>query len=135
MPTKQQWYDTINAISDKQYDEINSFEVYTNREFEKPLAEITRVPKEHIPPEEGLTNEQLSILLPKLEDLLIAWHFVPDYPDAVPMRLKYSLLRELWDQEYIFMAEGNIHLDFCGGICENCQILQYCPTGLNSDIN
>jgi len=129
VPNKKEWIDRLNATSSKQYNENNSFEAYTDPINEKKIAEIIGIASNNFPPEKRLTDEQLDTLFTEIEKLFLSWHFILDFPDAVPIRLRYCMVHKLMNNKFIFMAEGNVHLDFCGGLCEYCEILKYCPSG------
>ena len=135
VPDKKEYFTTINAINDKHYDEINCCELYGNGIGRKPLGIIFGIPQEAIPPEDKLSNKQLELLYSEIEKLWNAWHFILDFPEATPMRLRYQMLYDRWNDENVFTAVGDIHYDFCGGCCEGCEILEYCPSGDVGDVN
>lgn len=123
------WLSQMNAIRDEPIDEISSCEVFTERSSYKLLGDIVGIPKEALPSPEQLNDVQVKLIHDDLEKMLIAWHFIPSPPEDVPLRIRYELLRDGLGKDNCFMGIGDVHMDFCGGNCPCCRLLEYCKTG------
>lgn len=83
----------------------------------------------------------LSKKLEVLEEKLWAeFRAVPEFPEGVPEEVQLRLLEEYYrelritgpDPEYAEIeaatgCQGRIVIDFCGGWCPDCQLLDWCP--------
>lgn len=79
----------------------------------RPLSEILGIDQAQLPPVKKLTDGQIAWLYPKVEQLLKAFHFIPDYPEGLPVLEKYRTLREAWNDEQIYVGAGENHIEFC----------------------
>lgn len=84
---------------------------------------------EQLPSEEKMKHRHLEKLIPALEELLIAYRIFPEYPEPTPLKVRYHLLREAWQEPMWMLRSGGLHMDFCTGSCEGCKLLEYCNTG------
>lgn len=126
VPTEEEWLARINATSDQQYDELSCCEYIADPEAMRTLGELIGIPQEMIPPAEKLTDSQIVRLYNEMIDLLEAWHFVPSFPEETPIRLRYILLYLLWNERQPFVGIGELVIDFCSGVCEQCELKSYC---------
>jgi len=74
-----------------------------------------------------LTYEQLNRLCEAFEDLLASWHIYATLPDEVPVDMAYEVLVSTLDQELTLVTTGDIGLDFCDFIPEECVFKEHCP--------
>ncbi len=61
---------------------------------EKPMCQWFGLEKEQFPPSERLTKEQLELMANEFEKLWAAFSFAPDFPDGLPAKRRYELLRD-----------------------------------------
>lgn len=93
-------------------DSIRYAEQFVHGEAQ-PLSQITGIDQEQLPPVDKLNNKQINQLLNELIRLLNNFHFVPDFPEKVPVNLRYKVLREHWNDEYVSVGGGQVHIEFC----------------------
>ena len=79
----------------------------------KPIAVITGIDTNAFPPPEKLTDAQISFLYGEMTLLLQAYCFYADFPKGLPVRLKYKLLREKWNEKAVYTGEGVTCFEFC----------------------
>lgn len=77
------------------------------------LSEIVGIAKIQLPPVGRLSSVQTAKLLDEMLVLLYAYHFVPIFPDDLPSRLKYRVLRANWDSEQVYVGGGESEIEFC----------------------
>lgn len=88
---------------------------------EKPMSEWFGMLKEEFPPAEKLTAEQLELMAAEFEKLWAAYSFEPDFPDGLPAKRRYELMRDYLDQECSHWPGGWVHhFEFCDYDTENC---------------
>jgi len=108
-------------------------------EFEEKMLEIESTPEvsakqifgvsyEELPPVEKLTNEQIQILIDVICDTAAAFKCSFDFPESVPLKLQYQLIRNKFNEDIQIMPGFNLHFDFCSGWCPDCEIADYCKT-------
>ena len=129
VPSAKDWLSQMNALHDEPIDDISSCEIFTEDAYYKLLGDIVGIPKSALPPPEQLNDAQVEMIYFGLEEMLIAWHFVPAPPKNVPLRVRYELLRDALGKENCFMGIGEVYMDFCSGDCPDCRLLEYCETG------
>lgn len=84
------------------------------------LSAIVGIESVQFPPAERLTEDQQVLLYDEMEALLAAYFFVPDFPEGLPVTLRYTLLKSHWDDEYVFMGSGESHIEFCVYAADQC---------------
>ncbi|MFP4622497.1 MAG: hypothetical protein ACLFM7_14400 [Bacteroidales bacterium] len=92
----------------------------------RKLSEIVGIPSMCFPPENQLHVRQIEILAVEMELLLNAYYFFPDFPKGLPARLRYQQLTRIWDDEHVFLTNGENHLEFCDYDESNCPFPGYC---------
>ncbi len=95
------------------------------------LSAIVGIEKIQLPPLEKLKtlpgSQILARLVMEMGVLLKAYHFVPDFPEGLPIEVKYELLREIWDSEEVYVGAGEVHIEFCNYYPDACPFPQeYC---------
>ncbi len=108
-----------DADDPEELEEFADIERYLHGPQEK-LSAIVGIETIQLPPAERLTDDQLARLYEELKALLLAYHFVPDFPEGLPERLCYTLLRAHWDDEHVYVGSGEIHLDYCVYAIDEC---------------
>lgn len=84
------------------------------------LSDIVHIEQIQLPPAERLSDVQISFLYNGMVKLLAAYHFIPDFPDGLPEKIRYPLLREKWESEQVFVGAGEVHLEFCQFESKQC---------------
>lgn len=92
----------------------------------RKLSEIVGIPSIVFPPENRLTDTQMEILAGEMERLLKAYYFYPEFPNGVPGRIRYRNLVKIWDDEHVFLINGETYLEFCDYDESHCPFPGYC---------
>jgi hypothetical protein len=96
------------------------------------LSEIVGIEASMLPADHLLSDGHTELLASKMESLLIAFHFYPDFPTnngkTVPPRLRYRAMRESWEYENPIVSSGEIHIEFCDYDETQCPFPGYCTT-------
>ena len=87
-------------------------EMYLRMPSQK-LSTILGIKKSVLPPPERLSPTQTALLCDEMIHLLNAYYFYTDFPQELPVNIKYRLLYKEWDRHHIFTGEGNVHIEFC----------------------
>ncbi len=106
-------------------DDITDVEQYFEGEIQ-PISRITSIAAELLPPPEKLTEQQLSMLADELENLLLNFHFVLEFPENYPAHLRYPFIRDFWNEEEVALSFGRNHIEFCDYDEEKCPFPGYC---------
>lgn len=85
-----------------------------------------------LPPSDRLTIEQMKDLNIELEKTFTAFRMYIELPEAVPVTLRYELIRDLFKDKFQFRKGLNLHLDFCSGNCPPCPIADYCAVNIQN---
>ena len=88
--------------------------------------ELFGVSYEELPPAEKLTKQQMQKILIAIEDTFTTFNFSLEYPENVPLKLRYQLMRKQFAEPVHYMPGFTHHYDFCTGWCPDCEILDYC---------
>jgi hypothetical protein len=96
------------------------------------LSKIVGIDTAMLPADDLLSDEQTGLLAPKMEALLNAYNFYPDFPqntgNGVPPRLRYRAMRSHWESEQTIMSFGESHLEFYSYDEKDCPFPGYCNT-------
>jgi hypothetical protein len=65
-----------------------------------------------LPHPDILTTGELARMVIALTELWVAWNIIPEFPVEIPVKLKYTLLRDYLDRELPIPANGFIHICF-----------------------
>ncbi len=90
------------------------------------MSELFEISQQALPQTEKLNDEDVAQLAKKLEQLWNAYHFQADFPNALPIRQKYTLMREKWNCEVKLASRGETHIEFCHHEPKNCRFNGYC---------
>ncbi|TVR83894.1 MAG: hypothetical protein EA412_00655 [Chitinophagaceae bacterium] len=91
-----------------------------------PISTITTIDVSLLPPEDKLTLDQKAVLAEELEKLLEVKHFALDFPENLPMHMRYPLIRKFWSEKHVEMSFGTSHIEFCQYEPDNCPYPDYC---------
>jgi hypothetical protein len=84
------------------------------------------------PPSNMLTITQMQDLNRVVEKMFVAFRIFIELPDAVPIPLRYEMIRGLFKEELKLKKGLNTHLDFCTGVCPPCVIADYCRINIEN---
>lgn len=88
---------------------------------EQPMSRWFGLDKEQFPPSDKLTIEQLELMASEFEHLWAVYSFEPDFPDGLPARRRYELMRDYLDHPCQHWPGGWVqHFEFCDYDTENC---------------
>ncbi|MFO7789395.1 MAG: hypothetical protein R6V32_02395 [Bacteroidales bacterium] len=93
---------------------------------ERPISEITGIDHKSLPAPEKLLEEQKSLMAHTLEDFLLYFHFVLEFPENYPEHLRYPFIRDLWQENHVPLSMGECHIEFCDYKPDNCPFPGYC---------
>lgn len=101
-----------NLIPDESFDPVKMMEMEESPE--QTMGFWFGLSQECFPPSDKLNEHQLEQMTIEIEELWGAFGFVPDFPDKLPARRKYELMREYLNQPCQYWAKGWIlHFEFC----------------------
>ena len=97
----------------------------------KSLEEWTNLKKEQFPPENRLTDSQVSSLLSAIKHMLDVYNCSAVFQIEVPERIQYRVIRERFQQEVPMLKANYFFFEFCDkkGTPDRSQCLlgeQYC---------
>lgn len=104
---------------------IQDIEKYFEGE-EEPIASMTGIATEALPPPDKLTLDQQALLASELEDLLLCFNLYLDFPNNYPIHLRYGFICTIWTESHLHLKVGNTHIEFCDYNEENCPFPGYC---------
>ncbi|HKJ42972.1 MAG TPA: hypothetical protein VKA27_12840, partial [Sunxiuqinia sp.] len=112
-PPHELWEESKADPDDElELEDMSFVEQYIEGE-KQPIADITGIAPEQLPPPEKLTAEQQGLLASELEKLLQYFHFVLDFPEKFPPHLRYSFILDFWNEEHVPLSFGENHIEFC----------------------
>jgi len=119
-------FDNPDLDDDEAFEmEMEETERFVNGPYQK-LADIVGIDKIMLPAPERLAEGDMQKLIPEIVALLNAYHFQPEYPEKVPPLMIYQALYNIWDDDFVQMRFGTVHIDFCDYDPETCPFPGYC---------
>jgi hypothetical protein len=116
--------------TDAQKDLACQNETYDKRNYlygnPATLEEITGIPANALPPYYLLPDKHKAELSNAMEDLLEAWGFIADFPEAFPRTERYKLLRGIWTTHQVYIGTGYTYIEFCNFDRNNCPFPNHC---------
>lgn len=91
-----------------------------------PAKKLFGISYEELPPSEKLSEEQMQQLIDAILDTFAAFNCSADFPDNVPLKMQYELIRDKFAEPIHYMPGYSMHFDFCSGWCPDCKIADYC---------
>jgi hypothetical protein len=101
---------------------------------EEKISDIVGIDILLLPEPELLDADDAATLAREMTMLLNRFNFYPDFPENYPLELQYRFLRNLWNDEHVFMTVGETHIDFCEYELESCPFPGYCKSCEEFDI-
>ena len=92
----------------------------------QPIAQITTIAQEQLPPPDKLQKGQKTQLASELEKLLQYFHFYLDFPEDYPTHLRYSFIYNFWTEKHVPLSFGRNHIEFCNYEEKDCPFAGYC---------
>jgi hypothetical protein len=93
-----------------------------------PLTKFSKILKESLPPPAKLNLKQTKILVDKISKLLENWNYHLDYPKTTPVKEKYRLIYDHWEEFEVPTSGWHYHQDFCTGNCKHCEVKNHCES-------
>ncbi len=113
---------------------FQEIERYLSGDEDQKISEIVGLEKDQFPATEMLSDDQKSNLLTAMQEMLISYHIIYDFPENLPLDLKYDLMVDSLDNEVFVTSVGYNHLDFCGGDIDSCKLGgEYCVCNQDPD--
>ena len=108
-------------------EEMEEIERYISGEGERPLSYFTGLKKEHFPPKEQLSENDMKMTLGAFDGMLRTWNASIDFPENMPYSDRYEFLRNrILEEGFTPVKSGYIHFDFCSGYAPGCAWGKYC---------
>lgn len=127
-PPHELWVESkADPDNELELEDMSYVEKYLYGEKES-ISSITGIETHFLPPPEKLSKKQRELLSKELEKLLLIHHFELDFPRKYPHHLRYSFIRNFWDEEHVAMSFGTSHIEFCDYDKEKCPFPGYCKT-------
>lgn len=95
---------------------------------EQPMSDWFGLEKMLFPSSEMLTAEQLELMAYEFEKLWGSFNFDPYFPEGLPAKRRYELMRDYLDHKCTHWPGGWVHtFEFCNYDPDNCPFGQeYC---------
>lgn len=95
---------------------------------EQPMSEWFGLEKEQFPPSDRLAPDQLELMAHEFEELWGAYSFDPFFPEGLPAKRRYELMRDYLDHKCTHWPGGWIHtFEFCHYDPDHCPFgNEYC---------
>lgn len=108
-----------SAISESTFDVEYMMELEEMEE--EPLSFWFGLEKEQFPSSDRLTEDQLKLMAYEFEKLWASFSFEPDFPEGLPAKRRYELLRDYLEHKCTYWPGGWVHhFEFCNYEPENC---------------
>lgn len=86
----------------------------------KRIAVITGIETCSFPPRTKMTDAQTTFLYDEMSRLLSDYGFYADFPSGLPVEQKYKLLRQKWDDKFVYTGDGMTCFEFCDYEPDRC---------------
>ncbi len=113
------------ATNMESFVDIDATEQFLNGNMYE-LQQILGISKEALPPENKLSDKQISKLLPFLHELFEHHNYELAYPTELVDRTKYKLLYDIMETKHPETKYGRIGLEFCDYNIDECPIPGEC---------
>lgn len=123
-PPRELWADA-DPYDESEVEDLAYVEEFIYGEKE-PVETITGIKAELLPPEKKLTTKQQEILAIELEKLLNYFNFYFEFPEKLPLHLRYPFLRNFWQEEKVALSFGESYVEMCDFDEKNCPFPGYC---------
>lgn len=105
-----------------------SLKLFANRNLllrgkTNPISVITGVKTSDFPQADELTEDHVLHLLNEMSRLLKAYSFRADYPQQLPVKQKYDLLKKKWDEKHEYSGDTIVYLECCDCDPTSCPFL------------
>jgi len=78
----------------------------------KELSAHIGVSIDQFPSVERLEEDEVKLIVDKILETMAAYHYYADLPNGLPVRIAYTKLLGLWNEEVSSCPFGNFHFDF-----------------------
>ena len=101
-----------NLIPDEIFDPAKMIQL--EESAEQTMSFWFGLSQECFPPSDKLNEQQLDEMALKFEEMWGAFGFFPDFPDKLPSKRRYELMREYLNHQCQYWAKGcMLHFEFC----------------------
>ena len=108
-----------SKVPEGTFDPDYEFELENSPQY--PMSHWFGLTKEQFPQSDRLTDEQLELMADEFEQLWNAYGFEPGFPDELPAKRRYELMRDYLDEKCPHWPGGWVqHFEFCDYDPENC---------------
>ena len=108
-----------SKVPEGTFDPDYEFELEDSPKY--PMSHWFGLTKEQFPHSERLSDGQLELMTVEFEELWNAFSFEPGFPDGLPAKRRYDLMRDYLDEECSHWPGGWVHhFEFCDYDPENC---------------
>ena len=80
----------------------------------------------NFPPPEQFTDEEITLVCNAFEDLLFTWNSGTEFPEKLPIALRYKFMVNILDEGFTPVNSGSMTFDFCSGYAPDCIFKEYC---------
>lgn len=120
--TSRQSYTTTNPPllieNDSNDDLLELSKLYIAKE--QSFAKLLDIQQEALPPENKLSDKQISELLESIENTLVIYQCFLDFPAKIIDRKKYTIIRDYWNEPQDICNKSFNTIDFCDYDQEHC---------------
>jgi len=100
----------------------------TYEEFEKKMFAIETAPSvptkqifgvsfDELPAPEKLSEKQMQQIIDAIVDTFEVFNIGVDFNEGIPLKLRYEILRDVFEDEVHYMPGFSSTYDFCSGDC------------------
>jgi len=87
---------------------------------DQPIRVLFGLTIEQFPLSDKLTSEQLTLMATEFKQLWAAYRFIPNFPEGLPTRRRYELMREYLDQGCSYWLGYTQDFEFCSYEPNDC---------------
>ena len=92
-----------------------------------PIPELLGIQTIEFPNVEKLTKIQIEELVDGILELWQEFNMYADFPNKLPVDIKYKVLLSYWNESVQYISKGILHISFCNCIPEECPFgISYC---------
>ncbi|OQX98148.1 MAG: hypothetical protein B6I20_11450 [Bacteroidetes bacterium 4572_117] len=114
--------------TEKTYEEFEQKMLTIENAPDMPAKHLYGVSYEELPPPEKLTKQQMQQLIDAIIEMWVKFNISTEFPKNLPLKLRYELIRDCFEDDVHYMPGWSMHQDFCDGWCPGCKIADYCSS-------
>ncbi len=90
------------------------------------ISELSGISQEELPDSSLMTEDQTLRLLDGLVEMMEHFNSFLDFPEGLPERMEYDILRKDWNEFKAPLVDATLHHEFCEMDEEHCPYPEYC---------